>query len=126
MQQPDRDSQQSAPGSDGSDSKSASRGQPEQASQPEKAGGSEAGSQPGLQTPGATGPRSGGKPPESPKPWALMGAGLEFAAAVGGLAFVGHLLDRHWGTDPALLITGAAVGLIGSMYNLWKIGKRYM
>lgn len=50
----------------------------------------------------------------------LAGLGLEFAAAVLGLTLIGYWVDRHFGTAPWAEITGAAVGLIGGMYNLLR------
>ena len=60
--------------------------------------------------------------PEEPKSgtdWSrLSGIGFELAAAVGGFLFVGYLWDRHFGSRPWGTLTGAALGLIGGMYNL--------
>ncbi len=50
----------------------------------------------------------------------LAGVGLEFAGAVLGLTLVGYWVDRHFGTTPWAVIVGAAVGLIGGMYNLLR------
>jgi len=55
------------------------------------------------------------------RPWMrLAGSGIELAAAVGGFAFVGHLIDRSRGSHPKGLLIGAALGLIGGFYNLIK------
>lgn len=55
------------------------------------------------------------------RPWMrLAGAGFELAAAVGGFAIVGHLIDRYRGSHPKGLLIGALLGLIGGMYNLIK------
>ena len=55
------------------------------------------------------------------KPWMrLAGVGIELAAAVGGFAVVGHLIDRWKGSHPKGLLIGAVLGLIGGMYNLIK------
>jgi F0F1-type ATP synthase assembly protein I len=60
--------------------------------------------------------------PEEPKPgsdWSrLSSIGFELVAAVGGFIFVGYLWDRHFGTSPWGLLTGAVLGLVGGMYNL--------
>lgn len=48
------------------------------------------------------------------------GIGIEFAAAVGGFAAVGYWIDRTYGSAPWGVIVGAALGLIGGMYNLVK------
>jgi F0F1-type ATP synthase assembly protein I len=55
------------------------------------------------------------------RPWMrLGGVGIELAAAVGGFAIVGHLIDRYRGSHPKGLLIGAVLGLIGGMYNLIK------
>ncbi len=48
----------------------------------------------------------------------LAGVGIEFAAAVAGLSLAGYWIDRHSGSEPWGLLTGAALGLIGGTYNL--------
>ncbi len=60
-----------------------------------------------------------------------MGLGTELAASVVGMLLIGYFLDEHFNTSPWLLLTGAAVGLIGGFYNFFrevqkldKIGKR--
>jgi len=55
------------------------------------------------------------------RPWVrLGGVGIELAAAVGGFAVVGHLIDRYKGSHPKGLLIGAVLGLVGGMYNLIK------
>ncbi len=57
--------------------------------------------------------------PKSGSDWSkLSSIGFELVAAVGGFIFVGYLWDRHFGTSPWGLLTGAVLGLIGGMYNL--------
>lgn len=63
------------------------------------------------------------KSPES-SPWRLFGTGLEFAGAILLLALLGHFADQRWGTEPWGILTGAMVGLTGSMYNLFKLMNR--
>lgn len=59
--------------------------------------------------------------PRDREPWMRIGGvGLELAAAVGGFAFLGYLVDRHYGSQPKGLLTGAVLGLIGGFYNLIK------
>ena len=54
-------------------------------------------------------------------PWVrLASSGFELAAAVGGFALVGHLIDRARGSHPKGLLIGAVLGLVGGMYNLIK------
>jgi F0F1-type ATP synthase assembly protein I len=50
----------------------------------------------------------------------LASVGFELAAAVGGFALVGHLIDRWRGSHPKGLLIGAVLGLIGGLYNLIK------
>lgn len=46
------------------------------------------------------------------------GLGMEFAAAVAGLTLLGHWADRHFGSEPWGLLIGAALGIVGGMYNM--------
>jgi F0F1-type ATP synthase assembly protein I len=58
---------------------------------------------------------------EDRSPWIrLASSGFELAAAVGGFALVGHLIDRSRGSHPKGLLIGAVLGLVGGMYNLIK------
>jgi F0F1-type ATP synthase assembly protein I len=57
--------------------------------------------------------------PKSEGSWkALSGIGFELAAAVAGFTLIGYWWDRHFGSRPWGLLTGAALGLIGGTYNL--------
>lgn len=57
--------------------------------------------------------------PESGGGWqGLAGIGFELVAAVGGLTLIGYWWDRHFGSRPWGLLTGAILGLIGGMYNM--------
>jgi len=61
-------------------------------------------------------PRQGGKPDMG---WVqLTGIGFELVAAVVGFTLIGVWWDRHYGTGPWGVLTGAVLGLIGGMYNL--------
>jgi ATP synthase protein I len=57
----------------------------------------------------------------------FLNLGTELAASVGGMLFLGYLLDKQFGTSPWLLLAGAAIGLTGGFYNFFKtvqkIGK---
>ena len=65
--------------------------------------------------------RRTGPPGEDDRPWMrLAGSGIELAAAVGGFAFIGHLVDRWQGSHPKGLLIGAVLGLVGGFYNLIK------
>lgn len=43
--------------------------------------------------------------------------GTEFAGAVCGLTLAGYWVDRHYGTGNTATMIGAAIGLVGGMYN---------
>ena len=43
---------------------------------------------------------------------------MELAAAVGGLAFAGYWVDRHYGSQPWGLLIGLVLGIVGGLYNL--------
>lgn len=47
-----------------------------------------------------------------------LGIGLELAASVAVLALLGWWVDRHFGTAPWGVLTGALIGMIGGMYNM--------
>lgn len=47
------------------------------------------------------------------------GLGLEFVAAVGGFAAIGHwVIDANFQTSPWGLVVCVMVGVVGGMYNL--------
>lgn len=46
------------------------------------------------------------------------GIGVEYAAAVAGLALMGWWIDEKFDTSPAGVLIGAGLGLIGATYNL--------
>jgi F0F1-type ATP synthase assembly protein I len=48
----------------------------------------------------------------------LAGLGSELAASVAGGALLGWWIDRQLGSAPKALITLAAVGIVGGLYNL--------
>ncbi len=50
------------------------------------------------------------------KRWA--GLGFEMAAGVVGFALVGYWLGRYYGNGAVGLVIGAALGVVGGMYNL--------
>ncbi len=56
-----------------------------------------------------------------------MGLGTELAASVAGMLLIGYFLDEHFNTSPWLLLTGAAIGMVGGFYNfireVQKLGK---
>jgi F0F1-type ATP synthase assembly protein I len=57
--------------------------------------------------------------PDSGGRWkGLSGIGFELVGAVVGLTLIGYWWDRHFGSSPWGLLTGAALGLIGGTYNM--------
>ena len=57
--------------------------------------------------------------PESGGRWqGLAGIGFELVGAVVGLTLIGDWWDRHFGSRPWGLLTGAILGLIGGMFNM--------
>lgn len=48
----------------------------------------------------------------------LAGLGFELAASTAGGALLGWWIDRQLGSSPKALITLAAVGILGGLYNL--------
>ncbi|GEM_PF-2787239 len=51
----------------------------------------------------------------------FAGAGLQFFAAVGGMAALGFWLDGCFRTTPWLAVTGVLLGSCGGFWNLWRI-----
>ena len=47
-----------------------------------------------------------------------LGIGLEFAASLLIFIFLGHYLDRLWGTEPWLFILGSLLGFVVGFYTL--------
>lgn len=62
---------------------------------------------------------------DGPNPMALLGAGVELAASVVVLTLAGWWADGKLGTEPWLLLTGLALGMVGGTYKLWRLGKRF-
>jgi ATP synthase protein I len=48
----------------------------------------------------------------------LSGIGVELVAAIAGFTFAGYWWDRHFGTHPWGVLTGAILGVVGGMYNV--------
>jgi len=70
-------------------------------------------------------PGGGRRKRKEPNGLVFMGAGLEFAASVGLLAWFGHWIDATLETDYLFTMLGFAMGLVGGTYRLWKMGKRF-
>jgi F0F1-type ATP synthase assembly protein I len=56
---------------------------------------------------------------------ALLGAGVELGGAVALMVLGGWWLDRKLGTAPWIMLTGAFVGIVGGLYNLYRQGQRF-
>lgn len=54
----------------------------------------------------------------------LASLGVELGAAVAGLTLFGYWIDRHYDSAPVGLLTGAALGLVGGLYNLIRSALR--
>ncbi|MCK4872782.1 MAG: AtpZ/AtpI family protein [Phycisphaerales bacterium] len=54
----------------------------------------------------------------------ISGMGMELTGAIVGMTLLGLLADHWLDTSPWLLITGAAVGLVGGFYNFLKQALR--
>ncbi|MEA1997670.1 MAG: AtpZ/AtpI family protein [Gemmatimonadota bacterium] len=49
-----------------------------------------------------------------------LGIGLEFAVGLLVFIFIGRYLDKLWGTEPWLLLTGCLLGFTAGFYGLIK------
>jgi len=56
--------------------------------------------------------------------WGTVTIGFEFAAAIGGFAVIGYLIDWWRGTEPMWTLILLALGFIGGSYNLYKEVKK--
>lgn len=56
--------------------------------------------------------------------WKMAGLGAEFAASVGGMALIGWVLDRQFGTSPTLVLVLMSLGFVGGLWNLIKAARR--
>ena len=59
-------------------------------------------------------------PSDGPGLLRLAGAGAQLAAALVGGLYGGQWLDRRFGTAPAFLYGGVALGAIGGMMALYR------
>ena len=60
-----------------------------------------------------------------PNPLVLLGAAGELGLVVAVLTLGGWWLDSEFDTLPMFTLIGAAVGLVGGLYNLYRISKRF-
>jgi hypothetical protein len=54
-----------------------------------------------------------------------MGIGMAIAVSVLVPLWVGHRLDRRFGTDPLWLLVGSAFGLLGAFYQFFKAYRTF-
>ena len=61
-------------------------------------------------------------PPEDPSPgWqSYVGLGVELTAPIVVGVFGGYYADAHFGTKPALVLTGALLGMAAGFYEFFK------
>jgi F0F1-type ATP synthase assembly protein I len=50
-----------------------------------------------------------------------MNLGMTFAVSIGGLAYLGHRLDRRWETEPWMTLVGAILGMVLGFVNLFRL-----
>jgi F0F1-type ATP synthase assembly protein I len=60
-----------------------------------------------------------------PNPLVLGGAAAEMGLVVAALTALGWWADGKLGTRPWLTLAGAAMGIIGGLYNLWRTARRF-
>jgi len=53
-----------------------------------------------------------------------LSIGLELALFLLVFIFIGRYLDRMYGTEPWLMIAGAALGFVGGFYSLFRTLSR--
>ena len=63
-------------------------------------------------------------PTKPSSPLKYLGVGLELAGAVAVFTAAGYFFDRWRGTDPWGTLIGAALGIIGGLYNMVKTAMR--
>jgi len=61
----------------------------------------------------------------TPSPMVLAGAAMEFGLLMIVLIGGGYWLDQKFGTGRVLTFIGLGVGLVGGIYNLYRLGKRF-
>jgi len=59
-----------------------------------------------------------------PQQRSISGIGFEFAAGVAGMCLFGYWIGGHYGNAKLGVVIGAALGLIGSMYNVIRVALR--
>ncbi|MFP4145812.1 MAG: AtpZ/AtpI family protein [Phycisphaeraceae bacterium] len=60
-----------------------------------------------------------------PSPLLLLGAGAEVGLVTAAMCLLGWWIDTKLGTFPILLLVGAAMGIVGGLYNLYRVAKRF-
>lgn len=62
--------------------------------------------------------------PQGPNPLRFATAGLELLGILLVLIGLGYLADKHWGTRPWGVLTGAVIGIVGGLYRLIRDAMR--
>ncbi len=63
------------------------------------------------------------EPPSQSNPRLLVrygGLGVELAGAIIGLTLLGLWIDHHFGTGRTATLVGAAIGIVGGLYNFLR------
>ena len=56
----------------------------------------------------------------------LVGIGTYLAVSIAGMAIVGSLLDRHFGTDPLLTLVFLVLGLLAGFLGAYRQLRRVL
>ncbi len=76
---------------------------------------------------GSRRPRPGqGAPVWSSPALGLVGIGTYLAVSIAGMAIVGSLLDRHFGTDPLLTLVFLVLGLLAGFLGAYRQLRRVL
>lgn len=63
-------------------------------------------------------PKGPGKPKTGiDQSYRMLGIGVELGIVIGGMAYVGYLIDQHYDTQPWGAFIGSMLGIIGGCYN---------
>lgn len=49
-----------------------------------------------------------------------IGLGLQLAVTIGIMVYIGYILDKHFNTEPILIIVCSAIGIFAALYNFIK------
>jgi len=66
---------------------------------------------------------SGGRRPgrvDMRQMYRTLGMGVELGVVIGGMTYVGYMVDQRYGTTPWVCAIGSMMGIIGGCYNVVK------